>query len=161
LILCRDANLRVGKGCLANTTKLRMPNWTIDMDDVYSTKKAFLEAQVRRLSSALGPSRGYKAAAASASVEDQDKLSDTMVENAIYKCILLSHSDASEPCTEKTPSSSIQFAGNTARIDTTRRIISIQYQCRSGDGDSRRRKCHTPRHSRRQCKLYRSKVSPT
>lgn len=56
-------------------------------DDVYTAKKAFLEAQVRRLASALGPSRDYKAAASSASVDDHDRLSDTMVENAIYKCI--------------------------------------------------------------------------
>jgi hypothetical protein len=90
LVVCFDfANLRVGKGCIGNTTnQASTPNWSIGMDDVYSTKKAFLEGQVRRLSSTLGPSRGYKAAAVSASVEDQDKLSDTMVENAIYKCKL-------------------------------------------------------------------------
>jgi len=53
-------------------------------DDIYARKKAFLEGQIRRLTTTLGPSREFKAAAASA--EDQDKLSDTMVENVIYKC---------------------------------------------------------------------------
>ena len=56
-------------------------------DDIYARKKAFLEGQVRRLTITLGPSREFKAAAASA--EHQDKLSDTMVDNAIYKCTLL------------------------------------------------------------------------
>ena len=53
-------------------------------DDIYARKKAFLEGQVRRLTTTLGPSREFKAAAASA--EDQEKLSETMVDNAIYKC---------------------------------------------------------------------------
>ena len=55
-------------------------------DDVYSQKKAFIEAQVRRLTTTLGPSREFKVAAASSSVEDKDRLSDTVVDNAIYKC---------------------------------------------------------------------------
>ena len=55
-------------------------------DDVYSRKKAFLEGQVRRLTTTLAPSREYKAAA-SANVEDNDRLTETMVDNAIYKCI--------------------------------------------------------------------------
>jgi len=54
-------------------------------DDVYTSKKAFLEGQVRRLSAHLGPSRQYRALAASA--EDNDRLSDTLVDNAIYKGI--------------------------------------------------------------------------
>lgn len=53
-------------------------------DDIYARKKAFLEGQVRRLTTTLGPSREFRASAASA--EHQDKLSDTMVDNAIYKC---------------------------------------------------------------------------
>jgi len=56
-------------------------------DDVYSRKKTFLEGQIRQLTTTLAPSRDYKAAAASPNVEDSDKLTDTMVENAIYKCI--------------------------------------------------------------------------
>lgn len=56
-------------------------------DDVYSRKKAFLEGQVRRLTTTLGPSREFKAAAASATSEDGDRLSETMVDNAIYKCM--------------------------------------------------------------------------
>lgn len=56
-------------------------------DDVYSRKKAFLEGQVRRLTTTLGPSREYKAAAASTTVQDNDRLTETMVDNAIYKCI--------------------------------------------------------------------------
>lgn len=56
-------------------------------DDVYSRKKAFLEGQIRRLTTTLGPSREFKAAAASATVEDGDRLSETMVDNAIYKCM--------------------------------------------------------------------------
>ena len=59
---------------------------TMSTDDVYSRKKAFLEGQVRRLTTTLGPSREYKAAAASATVEDGDRLSETLVDNAIYKC---------------------------------------------------------------------------
>jgi hypothetical protein len=55
-------------------------------DDVYSQKKAFIEAQVRRLTTTLGPSREFKAAAASATVEDKDRLSETVVDNAVYKC---------------------------------------------------------------------------
>ena len=55
-------------------------------DDIYARKKAFLEGQIRRLTTTLGPSREFKAAAASASVDDHDKLSETMIENAIYKC---------------------------------------------------------------------------
>jgi hypothetical protein len=56
-------------------------------DDVYSRKKAFLEGQVRRLTTTLGPSREYKAtAAASTTVEDGDRLSETILDNAIYKC---------------------------------------------------------------------------
>ena len=58
-------------------------------EDVYTRKKAFLEGQVRRLATTLGPSRVYRAAAASSSIDDNDRLSDTMVDNAIYKCILL------------------------------------------------------------------------
>ena len=58
-------------------------------DDVYSRKKAFLEGQVRRLTTTLAPSREYKAAAASAQVQDSDRLSETIVDNAIYKCIPL------------------------------------------------------------------------
>ena len=54
-------------------------------DDIYSRKKAFLEGQVRRLTTTLAPSREYKAAAASAAIEDHDRLSETMVDNAIYK----------------------------------------------------------------------------
>ena len=57
-------------------------------DDIYARKKAFLEGQVRRLTTTLAPSREFKAAVASASVSDHDKLSETMVDNAIYKCIL-------------------------------------------------------------------------
>jgi Kinetochore complex Fta4 of Sim4 subunit, or CENP-50 len=58
-------------------------------DDIYSRKKAFLEGQVRRLTTTLAPSREYKAAAASTTVEDNDRLSETMVDNAIYKRIIL------------------------------------------------------------------------
>jgi hypothetical protein len=54
-------------------------------DDVYSSKKAFLEGQARRLSVSLAPSRQYKRMAASA--EDKDRLSDTVVDNAVYKCL--------------------------------------------------------------------------
>ena len=56
-------------------------------EDVYSRKKAFLEGQVRRLTAVLAPSREFKARAARASVPDSDRLSDTIVDNAIYKCI--------------------------------------------------------------------------
>jgi Kinetochore complex Fta4 of Sim4 subunit, or CENP-50 len=56
-------------------------------DDVYSRKKAFIDGQVRRLATTLGPSREYKAAAVSASVQDNDRLSETVVDNAIYKRI--------------------------------------------------------------------------
>ena len=59
---------------------------TMSTDDVYSRKKAFLEGQVRRLTTTLGPSREYKATAASTTVEDGDRLSETIVDNAIYKC---------------------------------------------------------------------------
>jgi hypothetical protein len=57
-------------------------------DDIYARKKAFLEGQVRRLTTTLGPSREFKAAAAAASLDDHAKLSETMVDNAIYKRIL-------------------------------------------------------------------------
>jgi len=80
-------------------------------EDVYSRKKTFLEGQIRRLTTTLAPSRDYKAAAASPDVEDSDKLTDTMVENAIYKCKppfpperLLS---GSESCNAKALSASI------------------------------------------------------
>jgi hypothetical protein len=74
-------------------------------DDVYSRKKTFLDAQVRRLTTTLAPSRDYKAAAANA--EDGEKLTDTMVENAIYKCIPRQWpSNGSESCNaEALPSS--------------------------------------------------------
>lgn len=52
-------------------------------EDVYSSKKAFIEAQVRRLTTTITPSRDFKAAAAA--VEDNERLSDTVIENAIYK----------------------------------------------------------------------------
>jgi hypothetical protein len=54
-------------------------------DDVYSRKKAFLEGQVRRLGTTLGPSREYKAAASSVDLLDHERLSETIVENAVYK----------------------------------------------------------------------------
>ena len=54
-------------------------------DNIYSRKKAFLEGQVRRLTTTLAPSREYKAAASSTNVQDNDRLTDTMVDNAIYK----------------------------------------------------------------------------
>ena len=59
---------------------------TTTEDDVYSRKKSFLEGQVRRLTATLAPSREYKAAASSANVQDSERLSDTVVENAVYKC---------------------------------------------------------------------------
>ena len=129
------------------------------MDDVYSKKKAFLEGQVRRLATALGPSRVYKSAAALPSVEDQDRLSDTMVENAIYKCIFPLFSDDSESCNEKASPSSVQCTGDTARVDTVGRVVSIEYQHRPGDRNSRRRKCYASRHSFWPCGLGRSKVT--
>jgi glutamate racemase len=55
-------------------------------DDVYTQKKAFIEGQVRRLTTTLAPSREFKSAAASSSVEDKDRLSETVVDNAVYKC---------------------------------------------------------------------------
>jgi Kinetochore complex Fta4 of Sim4 subunit, or CENP-50 len=61
----------------------------MNTDDIYARKKTFLEGQVRRLTTTLGPSREFKAAAAAAaSAGDQNKLSETMVDNAIYKCTL-------------------------------------------------------------------------
>jgi Kinetochore complex Fta4 of Sim4 subunit, or CENP-50 len=54
--------------------------------DVYANKKSFIEAQVRRLTTTLAPSREYKSAVG-AQAEDTERLSDTLVENAIYKCI--------------------------------------------------------------------------
>jgi len=78
-------------------------------DDIYSRKKTFLEGQIRRLTATLAPSRDYKAAAASPNVEDQVKLSDTVVENAIYKCIPFSQRllNGSESRNAKTLPSSI------------------------------------------------------
>ena len=58
-------------------------------DNIYSRKKGFLEGQVRRLTTTLAPSREYKAAASSANVQDNDRLTETMVDNAIYKRITL------------------------------------------------------------------------
>jgi Kinetochore complex Fta4 of Sim4 subunit, or CENP-50 len=52
-------------------------------DGVYANKKSFLDGQVRRLTVNLAPSRQFKAAAASA--EDNERLSDTVVENAVYR----------------------------------------------------------------------------
>ena len=58
-------------------------------DNIYSRKKAFLEGQVRRLTTTLAPSREYKAAASSGNVQDNDRLTETMVDNAIYKRMTL------------------------------------------------------------------------
>src|SRR5271155_310599 len=69
-----------------HSDELEQVQLTMSTDDVYSRKKAFLEGQVRRLTTTLGPSREYKATAASTTVEDGDRLSETIVDNAIYKC---------------------------------------------------------------------------
>jgi hypothetical protein len=69
-----------------HSDELEQVQLTMSTDDVYSRKKAFLEAQVRRLTTTLGPSREYKPTAASTTVEDGDRLSETIVDNAIYKC---------------------------------------------------------------------------
>jgi hypothetical protein len=58
-------------------------------DDTYSRKKGFLEGQVRRLTTTLAPSREFKAAASSTNVQDNDRLTETMVDNAIYKRMTL------------------------------------------------------------------------
>jgi hypothetical protein len=59
--------------------------------DVYASKKAFIEAQVRRLTTTLAPSREFKAALATA--EDQDKISEAVIDNAVYKRILTNRGD--------------------------------------------------------------------
>jgi hypothetical protein len=69
-----------------HSDELEQVQLTMSTDDVYSRKKAFLEGQVRRLTTTLGPSREYKATAASTTVEDGDRLSETILDNAIYKC---------------------------------------------------------------------------
>jgi hypothetical protein len=56
-------------------------------DEVYLRKKAFLEAQVRRLATTLGPSREYRATATSSPVEENERLSETVIDSAVYKCI--------------------------------------------------------------------------
>ena len=58
-------------------------------ESVYSQKKAFLEGQVRRLATTLGPSQEFKAAAASAELADNERLSETVIDNAVYKRIFL------------------------------------------------------------------------
>jgi len=73
----------------SNFDELKQVEFMMSTDDIYSRKKAFLEGQVRRITTTLGASREYKAATASATVEDGDRLSETIVDNAIYKCISL------------------------------------------------------------------------
>ena len=72
-------------------------------EDVYANKKAFIEAQVRRLTTTLVPRREFKAALA-ATDNDHDKLSETMIDNAIYKRReqLAKANHDSEPCTAQT-----------------------------------------------------------
>jgi len=62
-------------------------------DEVYKSKKAFIEAQVRRLTTTLAPSREFKATLAAASAESHDKVSDAAIDNAIYKCTIERHND--------------------------------------------------------------------
>jgi len=68
----------------AGPVKTRCLEMTTD-EDVYSRKKGFLEGQVRRLTAPLAPSRKFKASASGDSVSDGDRLSDTVIDNAIYK----------------------------------------------------------------------------
>jgi len=54
-------------------------------ESVYAQKKAFIEGQIRRFATTLGPSQEFKAAAASGDLEDNERLSETVIDNAVYK----------------------------------------------------------------------------